>query len=355
VTTDTAVGLNRAATMIELGRYDEAASLLAGMVATAPDAPRGWSLLSRAHLGAGRAAEAVQAARRAGALNPSDDWPFRLASTALLSLGRGQEAVAAAVEARRQAPNFWRCHVCLAQAALAVGDRQLAADAVAAALAIAPDEADVQFTAGKVALGRGNLATAREHQQAALAIDPAHSGAINELGRISLRERDVSSAAGHFLRAARSAPGVAIFGRNTEVALAKVLTNITVPVALVLAIAIDTPILTRIEPVPYVLALVAASAMACGYAVFLVRKLPPDGRRHLARMVRRRQWLLTIVAVVAVVVGLATFAALVLALTSPAGRSGSAALDPGLAVIFIILAAQLIVTKIIRRARRNIR
>jgi len=111
VTADTAVDLSRAATMIELGRHDEATSLLATVVAADPDGSRGWCLLSRAHLGAGRGAEALAAARRAGALNPADDWPYRLASTALLSLGQNTEAVAAAQEARRLAPNFWRSHV----------------------------------------------------------------------------------------------------------------------------------------------------------------------------------------------------------------------------------------------------
>ena len=118
MTADTAIELGRAATMIELGRHDEATRLLAGVVAASPDSARGWCLMSRAHLGAGRGAEAVTAARRAGGLNPADDWPYRLASTALLSLGRNQEALAAAQEALRLAPDFWRSHVCLAQAAV---------------------------------------------------------------------------------------------------------------------------------------------------------------------------------------------------------------------------------------------
>ncbi len=87
----------------------------------------------------------------------------------------------------------------------------------------------MQFTAGKVALGRGDLARARAHQQAALAIDPGHCGAINELGRISLRERRRRRAPrGTSCARPGRRPGVAIFGRNTEVALAKVLTNIAV-------------------------------------------------------------------------------------------------------------------------------
>jgi hypothetical protein len=220
---------------------------------------------------------------------------------------------------------------------------------VTQALAIGPDEADVQFTAGKVALGRGDLARARAHQQAALAIDPGHSGAINELGRISLRERDASRAAGYFLRAARSAPGVGIFGRNTEVALAKVLTNITVLVAAVLAIGIDVPVATRIEPAAYAVMMVTLAGLACGYATVVVRKLPPEGRRHLVRMLRRPQWLRTVAAIIAVVVGLASLAALGLTLT----RAGT--LPPALVVLVIVLASRLLVTAIIRRARRRIR
>jgi tetratricopeptide (TPR) repeat protein len=349
--TGTGLDLSRAATMIELGRYDEAARLLAVVVATAPDTARAWSLLSRAQLGAGRGAEAVTAAQRAGALSPADDWPYRLASTALVSLGRSQEAISAALEARKLAPGVWRSHVCLAQAAMSAGERPLAAAAVAAALAIAPDEPDVQFTAGKVALGGGDLRGARTHQQAALAVDPGHSGAINELGRISLRERNVSAATGYFLRAARAAPGVGIFGRNTEVALAKILTSIVVPVSLLIAIGIDLQILTSIKPVAFIATMVALAGLTSGYAVLQIGRLPAAGRRHLVRMLRRREWIATIAAIVIIVVGLAAFAAIMVRLD----QSGRSALLPGIVVIAVVLAARLLVTMTIRRSRRNIR
>jgi tetratricopeptide (TPR) repeat protein len=351
VTASPAVELSRAATMIELGRFDEAAALLAAIVAAAPDAARAWCLLARAHLGAGRGAEAVRAARRGGTLNPGDDWPHRLASTALVSLGRGQEAVGAAVQARQLAPGFWRSHVCLAQAAAAAGDWRLADDAAVAALAIAPDEPDVQFTAGKVALGAGDLARARGHQQAALAIDPGHAGAVNELGRISLRERDLSAAAAYFLRAAHSAPGVGIFGRNTEVALAKVVTNLTIPASLVLAIGIDLRILTSAPLAPYVALMAVLTALTCGYIWLVVRRLPPGGRRHLVRMLRRRQWLATIAAIACIVSGLAAGVALLL----DGGPLRAPAALPGAIIVVAALATPLLVTWVIRRSRRMIR
>jgi len=351
VSADTAVELSRAATMIELGHYDEAVGLLSVVVATEPDAARAWSLLSRAHLGAGRAGEALQAARRAGELNPSDDWPYRLASTALVSLGEGRRRWP-----RRRRRATWRRPSGARMCAWPRRRRRRPTGRWRPRRSRRrwPSRRTSRmssFTAGKVALSRGNLAMAREHQQAALAIDPAHSGAINELGRISLRERDVSAAAGYFLRAARASPGVGIFGRNTEVALAKVLTSIAVPAALVIAIGIDLRILTGIRPVPFAIVMAALIIATAGYAAVRLRRLPADGRRHLARMLRRRQWLLTVGAIMIIVAGLGALAATMIDL----GQSGSSALLPGFVVILVVAAARLLVTMVIHRSRRNIR
>ena len=351
MTTDTTAGLSRAGAMIDLRRYCEAAALLAGIVATAPDLPRAWCLLARAQLGAGRAAEAAQAARRARALSPADDWPCRLASTALVSLGRGPAAVAAAQQARQLAPGFWRSHVCLAQAALAAGDLALAGEAAHGALAIAPQEPDVQFTAGKVALSAGEPGRARDHQQAALAIDPGHAGAVNELGRISLRERRPGAAAGYFLRAARAAPGVTTFGRNTEVALARVAISLIIGAGRGAGGRGQPVMLTRLQAGPGLAIAAGLVALSCGYVWLVVRKLPRDGRRHLVRMLRRRQWLATMAAVAALVTGLAAGVALL-----PGGpRRAAPAVLPAELVLIAALGTRLLVTRLIRRSRRMLR
>src|SRR5580700_3076153 len=157
--------------MLDLGRYDEASTLLARLVSTEPDSGRAWCLFARAHLGADRYAEAVEAANRAAAIEPGEEWPHRLASNALMHLGTHAEALRAAAESRR----------------LAAGQPALAATAASEARRLAPNEPDVHFLSGKVALARGDLAGARGHQERALALDPSHSGAMNELGRIRLR------------------------------------------------------------------------------------------------------------------------------------------------------------------------
>jgi len=346
-----AAEISRAAAMLDLRRYHEAAALLAGIVAAAPGQPRAWCLLARAQLGAGRCADAVQAARRAGALSPDDDWPWRLASTALVSLGRGAEAVTAARQARQLAPGFWRSQVCLAQAAMAAGNLALADEAARAALAIAPQEPDVQFTAGKAALAAGDLDRARELQLTALAMDPGHPGAVNELGRISLRERDPGTAAGYFLRAARAAPGVAIFGRNTEVALARLAISLVIPAAGVLAVVIALPVLTSVMRGPGLALVAGLTALACAYVWLGVRRLPPDGRRHLARMLRRRPWLATIGAIACLVPGLVLGVAV---LAGTPAVALSAAL-PGAVVIVAALATRLLVMWALRHSRRMLR
>ena len=352
----TAAGLGRAAAMIEVGRFDEAARLLSRIVASEPDGARAWSLMSRAHLGAGRWAEALAAAHRAIAINPADHWPFRLASTALVSLGRGPEAVAAARQACALAPEVWRSHVCLAQAATAAGQPLQSAEAAATALSLAPHEPDVQFTAGKAALAAGDLPRAGAHQRAALAIDPNHSGAINELGRISLRGQDIGGAAGYFMRAAGAAPGVAIFGRNTEIALATVLTNVTVLASVMIAAAIVLPFVTGVSPLAGVLVVVVLGALTCGYAARQLTRLPPAGRRHLARMLRRRHWLGTIAAIAAAIDGPAAAAALVLRLVLPGQHGAQASATwPALIAIAGLAIARPLVTNIIRISRRAIR
>jgi tetratricopeptide (TPR) repeat protein len=284
-----AADLSRASAMIDLGRYGDAASLLATVLASAPGSSRGWCLLSRAHLGGGNSAEAVAAAARASALDPADDWPYRLVSTALIGMGQTADAVTAAQEARKLAPHFWRSHVCLAQAATADGQHELAAQAATTALTLAPDVADVHVTAGKAALGRGDLAEARQWQESALAIEPTHSGAINELGRISLRSHDPAAAAGHFLRAARTSPGSGVFGRNTELALGRVATGLA-RYAISATVAATCLVLAVISgDVPRAIVFALPVSLLAGMIVFEIRRLPPAVRRHLVRLVWARR------------------------------------------------------------------
>src|ERR1700729_1800626 len=83
--------LARAATMLDLGRYDEASTLLARLVSADPGSGRAWCLFARAHLGADRFADAVEAANRAAAIEPSEEWPHRLGAHPPLHPGDHRE------------------------------------------------------------------------------------------------------------------------------------------------------------------------------------------------------------------------------------------------------------------------
>jgi tetratricopeptide (TPR) repeat protein len=275
--------------MLDLGRYDEAAGLLARVVAAEPASSRAWCLFARAHLGADRYQEAVDAANRAATIEPAEEWPHRLASNALMHLGRHTEALRAAIESRRLASSYWQTHVCVAQAALAAAQPALAASAAAEARRLAPNEPDVHFLSGKVALARGDLDGARQHQERALALDPTHSGAMNELGRIRLRRHDTAGAIRHFISAARATPSEHIYSRNIDVVILRTVSRMIYIFVLVALILLWVPAVAHVDRFPFALGFgVLALGMITSFAVMILR-LPREARRLVRRTLRTRR------------------------------------------------------------------
>src|SRR6266571_4741510 len=278
--------LARASAMLDVRRFDEAAALLAGVVTAEPESSRAWCLMARAHLGAERYTEAISAANRAVSLYPADEWPHRLASNALVHLGNFPDALRAADEACRLAPGYWQTHVCVAQAALAGQRPGVAAEAASRARALAPNEPDVHFLSGKVSLARGQLAEAREHQAQALALDPAHSGAMNELGRIRLRRHDTAGAIRHFISAARATPDERIYSRNIDVVLLRTVSRTIYVFTLIALILIWIPAVTRMDRLPFVIALGMAAAVTAASFAWMVLRLPREVRQLVRRTLR---------------------------------------------------------------------
>jgi tetratricopeptide (TPR) repeat protein len=288
--TEAARGLARARVLVDLKRYDEAASLLARIVAAEPQDSRAWCLLAAAHLGTGRHKEAAAAASSAITLAPLDDWAYRLASIAQRHLGKITAAISSATEACRLAPDEWRAYICLAQALLATQTDYMAQlehtyeeycraaeQAAGTALRLAPHEPDAHFTAGQVSCAQRKWKAARAHQEQALALNPAHSAALNELGRISLHRGGSPQAARYFLQAARSAPGVSTYGRNAELLVKRVLARTILAVYLAsgaLLIALQNPVPRRPAVLWYALAIV----LVTGYGAVRLWRLPPDTR-----------------------------------------------------------------------------
>ncbi|MBO0832158.1 MAG: tetratricopeptide repeat protein [Actinobacteria bacterium] len=280
--TEIANDLARAQAMLQIKRHDEAASLLARVVAAQPGDARAWCLLAAAHLGAGRYQEAADAAGRAIAAAPSDDWPYRLVSRAQALLRNPPAAMSAASEACRLAPNEWRAWVCMAQAAVATEVEFNAAErAAATARRLAPNEAEVYYVSGLVSFAREEWKKALAYQERVLAIDPAHTGALNELGRISLKKRNVPRAADHFLRAAGSAPGVAAFGNNVEVAVRSLLTRVIYLATLATWLLVVVTFNFRGSRTLAIAGLTVIALLSAIVGAARIRALPPPARRLL--------------------------------------------------------------------------
>jgi tetratricopeptide (TPR) repeat protein len=221
--------LTRADVMLSAGRFAEAITLIAAVLAAEPDNSRAWSLLAQAQIGAGQPTEGLAAADRAVQLDPASAWAHRLRSIAQRRTGQPGEALDAASEACRLDPHHWMNHLNLAQAALAAigspaGDSsglQLAQQASSMARELAPNEPSVHYVSGQVSRALGDPAAARAHFERTLSLDPEHSSAVNELGRLTLELGKPGDAAKHFVQAARIAPGQGVYGHNVEVAVAR--------------------------------------------------------------------------------------------------------------------------------------
>lgn len=271
--------LDRARVLLDLKRYDEAASLLALVVAVEPEDSRAWCLLARAHLGKDQYQEAAVAAKRAITLAPSDDWPYRLASMAHRHNGHSTSAWKAATEACKLAPDQWQSYVCLAQAELARQvDSEAAERAAAKARELAPYEPEVHYVSGLVSFANLRWKAARAHQEHTLALDPGHSGALNELGRIKLKHFSHARAAQHFIQAAQSAPGVSAYSRNVEVVIRRVV-SLTIYAASVASIVLfDVTMNKHVARVVVVLGYAAIAALSAGWGAMQLWRLPPQTR-----------------------------------------------------------------------------
>jgi Flp pilus assembly protein TadD len=275
--TGVAPDLARAQAMLDLKRYDQAANLLALVVAVEPTDSRAWCLLAQAHLGNAQCQEAVAAAKQAITLAPSDAWPYRLASIAHGRLGHSTSAWKAATEACKLAPDEWQSYVCLAQAELARQvDSEAAERAAAHARRLAPDEPEVHYVSGLVSFSNFDWTAARIHQERVLALDPGDSRALNELGRINLRRRRPGRAAQHFIHAAQSAPGQSIYGQNVDIAVrSAVALSIYIAsmgnFALLYMTMIGNPPRTMI-----VIGLAAVAALGAGFGAVQLWRMPPE-------------------------------------------------------------------------------
>jgi tetratricopeptide (TPR) repeat protein len=179
--------VERAETLCELRRFEEAISLLNSTLASFPDSVEAWAQLCIAHLDNDQPADALQAAIRAANLAPDAGVPQLLLSAALRRLGRTDEALLAARRAVNAEPDNWSCQLQLGIALLSARKVRQARLVAARVAAMAPHEPMSHLLLGDVARARRRYAEAEAHVRRALALDPASASTLSHLGLVELR------------------------------------------------------------------------------------------------------------------------------------------------------------------------
>lgn len=273
--------LDRVAALVDVDRHAEARRPLAEHLATEPDDARALCLLAMCEDAAGEHERMVEAAERACAADPADEWAHRLRALALTHRERPVEAVEAAHEAVRLEPDGWQGRVVLA-AALASdprhGRRALAAAREAARLA--PDEAATHFLLGVLQHGRGRYGAARRAYERTLRYEPSHVGAMQNLGRIAESRSQIGTSLRLFGAAARTAPGEVAGTGHLRRVVRQVL-----GLAWATALCVMFVLLWAMFPVAWAVAAVILAGSAL-WSWRMLRVLPPPLRSQAASWLR---------------------------------------------------------------------
>lgn len=177
--------LLQAAELTAAGKPRKAIDLLRHALVTHPRHAEVWCRLAAAHLEAGEAQEALDAARRAYELDDRSTWPPRLVALALSDLDRHDEAVAAARESVHRKPSDWRCQVVLAEVLSVAPDGGAEAVEVAQhATRLVPGEPRAFQVLGDAAMRLRDWGLAEHAYRTTLKLDPSDADAQANLATV---------------------------------------------------------------------------------------------------------------------------------------------------------------------------
>ncbi|MEU9983908.1 tetratricopeptide repeat protein [Streptomyces sp. NPDC050856] len=170
----------RAEALVDLGRYDEAKSVLGARLREEPEDLRAWLELARCHLAADEDDKAVEVTGQAMRLAPEDYATLHMRARALRAVGRMAETGALLREAIRVDPHRWRAYGTLAeiQPWLPDGDVREGLRLAHEGVRLGPDEPRAYESLYKAALLAGDHACAERTLNALRALDPANSLAV---------------------------------------------------------------------------------------------------------------------------------------------------------------------------------
>lgn len=213
--------LTKARHLLAVGRADEAKRLLGEALAEQPDDPELHLAMAEAHRAAGEIDDALAAARRSLAIDPSVP-ALHVAAVAHRQLGEFDESLALIDRALSERADSARLHV--GRALTLAGpwllwwpdldrtvddaDRRLTAahHSCDRAAALDPEMAVVPYARAVIALGRDDLPAAANHLTDTLRLDAELAAAHLLLGRVRARQGMGRLASRHFADAGRLDP-----------------------------------------------------------------------------------------------------------------------------------------------------
>ncbi|MFF5970138.1 tetratricopeptide repeat protein [Streptomyces sp. NPDC012769] len=184
--------LRRADALYDLGRYEQAAALLARHLAGEPDDATALVLLARCRHRLGDEKQALATVEQALRAAPESLHAWMIHTHILLSLKEYEQAERSARRAVELAPQHWGSHYTLGTVldrSTRIERRRAAHEAARTAVALAPEEADAHFLVGLTAHRLGNHTVAQQAYETALRLDPDSSEAHNNLSLLHLRRR----------------------------------------------------------------------------------------------------------------------------------------------------------------------
>jgi tetratricopeptide (TPR) repeat protein len=168
--------------LIGARRYDDALVAAQRALADDPSDPEAWCLVAAALYHLDRFGDALAAAEQAVALDPTHEWPHRLRSLSLLALDNRRAALSAAQQAVICSPDSPAANDVLTSAALASGRTREATDAAMRCIQLDPSSALGHNAVARVLLHVKDWGPAEQACRRALALDPENVAARHNLG-----------------------------------------------------------------------------------------------------------------------------------------------------------------------------
>lgn len=185
-----------------LGWDQEVREALGAAISIEPDEPRWYALATRAFVRAGATEHALEAARRALALEPRSARMGIEVARLLAELGRNADAVEQIEAAERHVPAGSLRHVLgMAFVLRDAGAIEAARARFESALSLDPAQPDLMLELAELALWQGDTTTAMRWADQAQQADPGRAGVARVHGVVAMLEHDPARAASHLDRA----------------------------------------------------------------------------------------------------------------------------------------------------------